>query len=104
MSVGPLQQMPQAVAVPRLLVELPSRPPGFFSNRRALLVPRRNPRLEQQSSPAAFWPDVFVRRSLPWYGFLKSAGCHLLAGALLVDFPYNIFFFFLPRCCARPLL
>jgi TonB family protein len=84
MSVGPLQQMPHAAAVPRLLVELPSRPRVFFGNLRDLILPTSGPRLELQSTPAAFWPDVFVRRSLPWYGFLKSAGCHLLAGALLV--------------------
>lgn len=82
MSVGPLQQMPQSVAVPRLLVELPSRPGVFFGNLWALILPTR--RLELQSPPAAFWPDVFVKRSLPWYGFLKSGGCHLLAGALLI--------------------
>lgn len=84
MSVGPLQQMPKAAAAPRLLVELPSRPRVFFSNLRDLVLPMRRPRLELQSPPAAFWPDVFVRRSLPWYGFLKSGGCHGLAVALLV--------------------
>ncbi len=84
MSVGPVQQMPQTAAVPRLLVELPSRPRVFFSNLRALVLPTPGPRLELQSPPADFWPDVFVKRSLPWYGFLKSGGCHVLAGALLV--------------------
>jgi TonB family protein len=84
MPVGPLQQMPQNAAVPRLLVELPSRPRVFFGNLLDLVLPTRGSRLELQSTPAAFWPDVFVKRSLPWYGFLKSAGCHLVAGALLV--------------------
>ncbi len=84
MSVGSLQQMPQAAAVPRLLVELPSRPRVFFSNLRDLVLPTRGHHIELESPPAAFWPDVFVKRSLPWYGFLKSGACHLLAGALLV--------------------
>ncbi len=84
MSVGPVQQMPQTAAVPRLLVELPSRPRVFLSNLRDLVLPTGGPRLELQSPPAAFWPDVFVKRSLPWYGFLKSGACHVLAGALLV--------------------
>jgi len=84
MSVGPLQQMPQTAAVPRLLVELPSRPRVFFGNLRDLVLPRRGAYLDLQSAPATFWPDVFVKRSLPWYGFLKSGACHLLAGALLV--------------------
>lgn len=84
MFVGPTQEIPQTVAVPRLLVELPSRPRVFFGNLRALLLPTPGPRLDLQSTPADFWPDVFVKRSLPWYGFLKSGGCHLLAGALLI--------------------
>jgi TonB family protein len=84
MSVGPLQQMPQTAAVPRLLVELPPRPRVFFGNLRELILPQRDPHLSLQSAPAPFWPDVFVTRSLPWYGFLKSAGCHALAGALLI--------------------
>ena len=84
MSVGSFQEIPQTEAAPRLLVELPSRPRVFFGNLRALLVPTPGLRLDLQSPSADFWPDVFVKRSLPWYGFLKSAGCHLLAGALLV--------------------
>jgi TonB family protein len=84
MSVEPSQEIAQAEAVPRLLVELPSRPRVFFGNLRALFLPNPGPRLELQSLPAEFWPDVFVRRSLPWYGFLKSGACHLLAGALLI--------------------
>lgn len=84
MFVGPLQEIPQTEDVLRLLVELPSRPRVFFGNLRALLVPTPGAQLELQSPPADFWPDVFVKRSLPWYGFLKSGGCHLLAGALLI--------------------
>ena len=85
MSVGPVQEIPQTAAAPRLLVELPSRPRVFFGNLRAVIGPTRGPQLDLlQSSPAAFWPDVFVKRSLPWYGFLKSGACHLLAGVLLV--------------------
>ncbi|HZC23622.1 MAG TPA: hypothetical protein VE866_09810, partial [Candidatus Binatia bacterium] len=47
-------------------------------------MPTSRPQLDLQSPPADFWPDVFVKRSLPWYGFLKSGGCHLLAGVLLI--------------------
>ena len=85
MSVGSVQELPQTVAVPRLLVELPSRPRVFFSNLRAVILPARGAQLGLlQTPPAEFWPDVFVKRNLPWYGFLKSGACHLLAGALLV--------------------
>jgi TonB family protein len=71
-------------AVPRLLVELPSRPRVFFGNLYDLVLPSGGPHLELQSTPAAFWPDVFVKRSLPWSGFLKSGACHLFAGAVVV--------------------
>ena len=85
MSVGSSQEIVQTAAVPRLLVELPSRPRVFFGNLRAVILPARGPRLGLlQSPPAEFWPDVFVKRSLPWYGFVRSGACHLLAGALLV--------------------
>jgi TonB family protein len=35
------------------------------------------------SSPAAFWPDVFVDRGLPWLRFLQSGVYHVLALALI---------------------
>jgi protein TonB len=40
--------------------------------------------LELQSAPGEFWPDVFVKRRLPWGGWLQSAMYHAIAGALLV--------------------
>lgn len=70
--------------VPRLLVELPSRPLVFLGNLRDLLIPKRLPPLELQSSPATFWPDVFVTRRLPWGRFLESGAYHVVAIALLV--------------------
>jgi len=70
--------------VPRLLVELPSWTATFFGNLRDLVFPHRLPRLEIRSAPAQFWPDVFVRRQLPWSGFVQSVACHLVAFALLI--------------------
>ncbi len=75
----------QPTAVPRLLVELPSRPRVFFGNLRDLIFPRRLARLDLRSAPAPFWPDVFVRRGLPWFGFLQSCACHCAAFLLLVE-------------------
>lgn len=72
--------------VPRLLVELPSRRQAFLDNFRDLILPRRSQPLELQSAPAAFWPDVFVRRRFPWSGFLQSAAYHGVAYVLLVAF------------------
>jgi len=74
---------PHPAAVPGFLVKLPSWPRVFLGNLRDLLLPRRLPRLELQSAPAAFWPDVFVKRGLPWFGFLESGACHFLAFVLL---------------------
>src|SRR5215472_1445682 len=67
----------------RLLVELPSRPGAFFSNLAALCFPWRAA-LEFESAPGEFWGDVFVKRRLPWGGWLQSALYHAVAGALLI--------------------
>jgi TonB family protein len=69
-----------------LLVELPSWPRAFFANLRETVAPRRLPPLEIRSAPAAFWPDVFVQRGLPWSGFAQSSLTHFVALALLIIF------------------
>ncbi len=86
MSATRPDQSGHPVAVPALLVELPSWPRAFFANLRDTLAPRRLPPLEIRSAPAAFWPDVFVQRGLPWSGFAQSSLTHLLALALLIVF------------------
>jgi len=94
MSVAlPVIQIQQEPPAPRLLVELPSRPRVFFGNLRDTLLPRRQPPLELHSAPAQFWPDVFVRRSLPWYSFLESGAYHVIAMTLLIGLTH---FFSLP--------
>lgn len=85
---------------PQLLVELPSRPVVFFGNLRDLAVPRRQPALELSSTPGEFWPDVFVKRSLPWTGFLQSGGYHLIACAVLLGL--TRLFAMHPRVVAKP--
>src|SRR6266851_2135864 len=75
---------PQPVPAPSFLVELPSWPRVFFANLGDLVVPRRLPPLELHSDPARFWPDVFVKRGLPWRRFLESGGYHTLALGLLI--------------------
>lgn len=79
-----LSGMPRLEPAPRLLVELPSWRRNFVDNLRDLISPRSLPGLELQSAPAPFWPDVFVKRELPWRRFLDSGVCHLLAWALVV--------------------
>jgi len=71
-------------AVPQLLFELPPRHRVFFRNLRDLVFPRRLPALELRSAPAPFWPDVFVKRNLPWRRLLESGAYHMAAGALLI--------------------
>ena len=83
-SSDPASLDPQPVAVPRLLVELPSWPQAFLANLGDLVYPRRLPPLELHSDPAPFWPDVFVKRGLPWRRFFESGGYHVLALGLLV--------------------
>ena len=87
-AVQPVVERPAETAVPRLLVELPSRPRAFFGNLRDSLFPRRLPPLELRSAPAPFWPDVFVKRHLPWYSFLESFSYHVIAVTLLIGFTH----------------
>lgn len=82
--VRPASENRDRVPVPRLLVELPSRPVVFFGNLRDLLFHRRLVPLELRSSPGEFWPDVFVVRRLPWDRFLQSTIYHVLAAGVLI--------------------
>ena len=86
MSATRPDQSVHPVPVPALLVELPSWPRAFLGNLRDALSPRPLPPLDLRSAPAAFWPDVFVQRGLPWNGFAQSSLTHLLALALLIVF------------------
>ena len=83
-AVRPVVEIAQAAPVPVLLVELPPRHRVFLQNLRDLIFPRRLAPLELRSAPAAFWPDVFVKRRLPWSRFLESGACHLIAIGLLM--------------------
>jgi TonB family protein len=79
-----LLETPRVVPCPRLLVELPSRPRVFLGNLRDVILPRRLPPLDLRSAPAAFWPDVFVKRGLPWLTFMESVAYHVIACTLLI--------------------
>lgn len=85
-AVQPIIEMDEQEAVPRLLLELPSRPRVFVENLRALLSPGRYPALQLDSAPGEFWPDVFVRRNLPWRRFCESTVYHVVGGTLLLAF------------------
>ena len=94
-------EVSQPPSVPRLLVELPSRPRAFCGNLGALLFSTGDRSLPLLSSPPGeFWPDVFVKRRLPWAGFLQSIVYHGLAGAALIAFTH--LFAMQPRVVATP--
>ncbi|MGA8341325.1 MAG: TonB family protein [Candidatus Sulfotelmatobacter sp.] len=96
----PLDEIAPREPAPQLLVELPSWPRVFLSNLRDLIFPRRLAPLELRSTPAPFWPDVFVKRPLPWDRFLQSGVYHVIAFALLIAF--TRFFALQPQVVARP--
>ena len=53
-----------------------------------------------QSSPADFWPDVFVERKLPWGRFFESGGFHILA--LILIWAGSRFLALRPQVVAQP--
>jgi TonB family protein len=101
LAAHPVNEIKQPTPDPRLLVELPSWSRVFCENLRDFIFPRSLPPLDLDSTPAPFWPDVFVTRRLPWPRFLQSVGCHLVALALLVAF--TRFFALQPQITAKPI-
>jgi len=79
---GPLQVETDPPA-PALLLVIKPEPwfSNFLRNLRDLF--RAPDPLPIASAPAAFWPDVFVDRELPWRRFLQSGAYHVLALALI---------------------
>jgi TonB family protein len=95
-----IDQSVSTAALPRLLVELPSRRHVFLVNLRDLFFPQRLAPLEIRSAPAPFWPDVFVERRLPWSMFLESGLAHGIAICLVIAL--TRFFALQPRATLRP--
>ena len=84
-EVPTVSELSRSVPVPQLLFELPSRSKVFWGNLRDLMIPRRRPPLELSSAPAPFWPDVFVKRDVPWLSLLESCAYHAIVFALLIS-------------------
>jgi TonB family protein len=99
-AASPTPEIAQPVPAPQLLVELPSWSGVFFSNLRDLVSTRTQPQLDLKSAPAPFWPDVFVKRELPWRRMLDSGACHLIALGLLIGL--TRFFALQPRVFVTP--
>ncbi len=83
-----------------LLVEQESWSRVFAQNLRDLFFRRRDVPLQLASTPADFWPDVFVERSLPWRRFLESGGYHVFAITLI--WAASHFLALQPRVTALP--
>ena len=78
------QSLPESAVVPsddaarpRLLIDWTPWRRQFLGNLRDLLWERAEAPLELTSRPAEFWPDVFVRRPIPFAGLRQSALYHV---------------------------
>jgi TonB family protein len=76
---------PETETVPdlRLLIPAESGTRIFLRNLRDLFRLNRAAPLELKSTPAPFWPDVFVERPLPWRRFFESTAFHVTVIALI---------------------
>jgi protein TonB len=83
--MGPLElaETEPPLADLRLLIAPEPRHRVFLQNLRDLFRRREDAPLHLQSAPAAFWPDVFVDRQLPWRRFLQSGAYHAMALAVI---------------------
>jgi len=82
---GSLQIAEAELPAPDLLLVIVPEPRSriFLQNLLDLFPwPKPGP-LHLESAPAAFWPDVFVDRKLPWRRFLQSGAYHALALAAI---------------------
>jgi TonB family protein len=84
----------------RLLIAREPWARTFVQNVGELFRRRTVDLLELESAPAAFWPDVFVERELPWVGLLESGVYHLLA--LVMVIAASRFLAFEPRVAVQP--
>lgn len=78
-----LQNRPNQLAVPALLVRLDPWHKVFLRNLRDLVWLRRDAPLILSCPPGLFWKDVFVKSRLPWGRFVESAVFHSAAIAML---------------------
>src|SRR5258708_13650925 len=82
---GSLQLEETEAPAPELVLLIAPEPwlQNFSQNFGALFRRSETRALRLESTPAAFWPDVFVDRGLPWPRFLQSGAYHILALALI---------------------
>jgi len=86
--------------VPGFLVELDPWHRVFWRNLRDLLLRRRPRPLRLTSAPAAFWPDVFVAASIPWFRLRQSFLYHAFIITALWGFSQT--YLLRPRVAIEP--
>lgn len=67
---------PESPQPPKLLVDLEPWASSFARNLIDFLLRRRPEPVVISSTPAPFWPDVFVTRRMPWVAFAESLLYH----------------------------
>jgi TonB family protein len=82
---GSLQMAEAEPPAPDLLLVVVPEPGWrvFLQNLRDLFLQPELDSLHLESAPAAFWPDVFVDRKVPWGRFVQSGAYHALALAVI---------------------
>jgi hypothetical protein len=82
---GSLQEAETEPSAPELILLIAPEPRSrvFLQNLRDLFRQPESAPLHLESAPAAFWPDVFVDRGLPWRRFGQSGAYHVLALVLI---------------------
>src|SRR5260370_35519508 len=68
----------------RFLVASEAWPRVFLQNLLGLFSSDEPAFLPAESAPAAFWPDVFADRGLPWGRFMQSGAYHILVLAIIL--------------------
>src|SRR5258708_34725398 len=79
----PLSDNEQPARDLHFLVASEAWPRVFLQNFLGLFSSGEPASLSAESAPAAFWPDVFVDRSLPWGRFLQSGAYHIFVLAII---------------------
>ncbi len=75
--------------VPQFMVGWQPWWPNFLRNIFDLF--RRQPPLQLICAPGEFWPDVFVKRPLPWVNFAESGALHLACAFFFAVFGSALF-------------
>src|SRR5690349_625135 len=77
-----IRSAPPGLKPPKLLIEQEPWARNFSRNLADLLLRRRPAPVVLSCPPAAFWPDVFVTRRLPWLAFAESLLYHGIVAVL----------------------